>query len=55
MQRQSESFGVGITMGTVKEVPETLEKYDENQKYSLIPFTKRVFIPDFKTRKSLTL
>ena len=43
----------GITMGTVKELPESSHDCDENQKYTLVPISKSVFNSKLKTRKSL--
>ena len=34
----------GVIMGTVKELPESSHDCDENQKYTIVPISKRVFI-----------
>ena len=43
----------GITLGTLKHIPETPRLIDEFQKFSIIPTSNRVFIPSAKTRKML--
>ena len=43
----------GVTMGTSKEVPETDYQYDENQQYSPIPLTERLFVANKHLRKQL--
>ena len=43
----------GITMGTVKHLPDQAQEYLENQRYTLIPMSERLFIPDIKTRKNI--
>ena len=43
----------GITLGTLKRIPEIPHKTDENQRFNLIPFSDRVLIPNPGTRKLL--
>ena len=40
-------------MGTSKEVPETDYQYDENQQYSPIPLTERLFVANKHLGKQL--
>ena len=43
----------GITMGTIKELPDYTQEFDEGQRYALVPMSVRVFIPDLATRKMI--
>lgn len=43
----------GITMGTLKELPDYTQEFDEGQRYALVPMSVRVFIPDLATRKRI--
>ena len=43
----------GITLGTLKQIPEIPHITDENQRFKLIPFSERVFIPNPGARKLL--
>ncbi|KAI6650705.1 hypothetical protein LOD99_7756 [Oopsacas minuta] len=41
----------GITVGTIKELPNTVEEYLEDQRLSFVPLSNRVLVSDLKTRK----
>ena len=43
----------GIMMGTVKNIPEYFNQYDEGQIYEPIPISERVFIQNTDSRKQL--
>ena len=43
----------GITLGTLKRIPEIPHKTDENLRFNLIPFSDRVLVPNPVTRKLL--
>ena len=43
----------GVTLGTLKHIPEIAHQVDNQQKYSIIPFSDRTLIPNSETRKKL--
>ena len=46
----------GITMGTIRELPNKSNyDFDEHQKYNLVPMSKRVYISNLNSRKSLKI
>ena len=43
----------GVTLGTLKNIPETSQQVDKEQYFNLTPISERVFIPKASTRKEL--